>query len=215
MQAQEIGLRLSAAEQKLGQQLIKLAEEIDQVEGYTQPHAILMARLAEELGHNCGLRGSDLVALKFAALAHDLGERVMKRAYLQRAGELSWDERLDLWRHPILGEQAAAQRGLPRQAQLLIRWHHEWWNGLGYPDALAGEAIPIGARILRVVDTYCALIVERPYRLRLAEEEAQRMIADQAGLEFDPAVAQQFLDLIATRQKVWSLGSASGLQTVD
>jgi HD-GYP domain-containing protein (c-di-GMP phosphodiesterase class II) len=215
MQAQEIGLRLSAAEQKLGEQLIKLAEEIDQIEGYRQPHAVLMARLVEELGRECGLRGSDLTALKFAALAHDLGERVMKRTYLQRAGELSWDERLDLWRHPILGEQAAAQRGLPRQAQLLVRWHHEWWNGLGYPDALAGEAIPIGARILRVVDTYCALLVERPYRPPLAEGEAQRMIADQAGLEFDPAVAQQFLDLIATRQKVWSLGSASGLQTVD
>jgi HD-GYP domain-containing protein (c-di-GMP phosphodiesterase class II) len=204
MQAQEASLTLNQAEQTLGEQLVKLAAENDRMEGYTEPHAVLMARWAETLGAHCGLRGADLTALKFAALAHDLGERVMRRDYLLRAGELNWDERLDLWRHPILGEQAASQRGLSRQAQLLIRWHHEWWNGQGYPDALAGEAIPLGARILRLVDSYSALILDRPHRARLDEEAARQVIADQAGLEFDPRLVQAFLDLLPAPERDWA-----------
>lgn len=179
-------------------QLVKLAAETDEAEGYTTPHATVVARLAEDLGRRLGLRGNDLTALRYAALAHDLGERVMKRDYLERRGELAWDERLDLWRHPVLGEQAAAQRELPRQTQLLIRWHHEWWNGQGYPDALAGEAIPLGARILRLADTHNALTSARPYRPRMEEDTAQNIIADSAGLEFDPRVVQAFLEMMKT-----------------
>jgi len=197
-----VSLIFSAAEQTLGNQLLKLAEETDRIEGYTEPHAVLLARLAEMLGERCGLHGSDLTAVKFAALAHDVGERVMKREYLQHRWALTWEERLDLWRHPILGEQAAAQRGLSRQAQLLIRWHHEWWNGFGYPDALAGEAIPLGARIIRVVDSYSALVADRPHRPRLDEEAAQQIIADQAGLEFDPHIVRAFLDLSFVEERL-------------
>ena len=183
------------ARQVVEAQLMELAAEIDQVEGYASPHGAFMARMAEALGTDFGIRDGDLLALKQAALAHDLGERVMKREYFARRGELTWDERFDLWRHPILGEQAAAQRELPRQAQLLIRWHHEWWNGRGYPDNLAGEAIPLGARILRVVDTYSALISDRPYREGFDESVAQQIIADNAGIEFDPRVVKAFLEL--------------------
>ncbi len=76
---QAAGLIFSEAEQALGGQLLKLAEETDRIEGYTEPHAVLMARLAEMLGKHCGLHGSDLTAVMFATLAHDVGERVMKR----------------------------------------------------------------------------------------------------------------------------------------
>lgn len=185
------------AKQVVEAQLAELAGEIDQVEGYTSPHAAFLAGMAGVLGEYFGLRDSDLSSLKQAAFAHDLGERIMKREYFARRGELTWDERFDLWRHPILGEQAAAQRELSRQAQLLIRWHHEWWNGRGYPDNLAGEAIPLGARILRVVDTYSALISDRPYRERFEEASAKQIIADQAGIEFDPRVVTAFLTLSA------------------
>ncbi|HEX4950037.1 MAG TPA: HD domain-containing phosphohydrolase [Blastocatellia bacterium] len=180
--------------------LMELAAEIDLVEEYSAPHGTFIARMAESLGSHFGLRDSDLSALKQAGLAHDLGERVMKREYFGRRGELTWDERFDLWRHPILGEQAAAQRGLPRQAQLLIRWHHEWWNGRGYPDNLAGEAIPLGARILRVVDTYSALISDRPYRERFDEATARQIIADRAGIEFDPQVVKAFLEIVNSQR---------------
>lgn len=190
-------LQFSEAERPLGERLLKLAAETDHIEGYSEPHAVELARLAEKLGERLGLRGLDLSALKFAALAHDLGERTMKRDYLLRAGGLTWEEQLDLWRHPIIGEQAAVDLKLPRLAQLLIRWHHENWNGLGYPDGLAGTEIPLGARILRVVDIYGALCADRPQRGRQAAEQVEQFIADQAGLETDPAVVKEFLALLA------------------
>jgi HD domain len=196
MQTQPAILKLSEAERPLGDRLLKIAVEIDRIEGYSEPHAVMIARLAERLGSLMGLHGTDLTALKYAALLHDIGERVMKRNYLLRPDDLTWEETLDLWRHPILGEQAAGELKLARQVQLLIRWHHEWWNGLGYPDGLAGETIPLGARILRAVDSYCALVSRRPHRRRFDALEAEQIIADLAGIEFDPQVAKKLVALM-------------------
>jgi hypothetical protein len=189
-------LQFPPAEQAIADRLLKIIPEIDRIEGYAQPHAIAVARLAAIMAAQFDLRGHDLTALLLAALGHDLGERVMKRNYLLRVDPLTWEETLDLWRHPILGEQQAAELHLPRQAQLLIRWHHEWWNGEGYPDALAGDAIPLGARILRVVDSWCALTANRPYREAFDPLEAIEMMIDQAGIEFDPLVVQVLLDYL-------------------
>jgi hypothetical protein len=200
MQAQQAILTFDESERSLGGRLLKIAIEIDRIEGYSEPHAIAIAWTAEKIGARMGLHGVDLTALKFAALAHDLGERSMKRDYLLRPRALSWDETLDLWRHPILGEQAAGELKLPRQTQLLIRWHHEWWNGGGYPDGLAGEAIPPGARILRAVDSYFALISDRPHRRRFDRIEADQIVADLAGIEFDPQVVKLLLQVMAEEQ---------------
>jgi putative nucleotidyltransferase with HDIG domain len=197
MQTQPAILKLSEAERPMGDRLLKIAVEIDRIEGYNEPHSVMIARLAERLGSLMGLHGTDLTALKYAALLHDIGERVMKRNYLMRPDDLTWEETLDLWRHPILGEQAASELKLARQVQLLIRWHHEWWNGQGYPDGLAGEMIPLGARILRAVDSYCALVSRRPHRRRYDALEAEQIIADLAGIEFDPQVAKKLVALLA------------------
>ncbi|MFN0109540.1 MAG: HD-GYP domain-containing protein [Blastocatellia bacterium] len=201
MQAQQPPMIFTEAERQAGDRLLKLALETDRVEGYTEPHAVMIARLSETIGQSLGLHGIDLSALKFAALAHDIGERGMRRNYLLSPNALAWEERLDLWRHPILGEQAASEMKLSRQTQLLIRWHHEWWNGQGYPDGLSGEAIPLGARILRVVDTYYSLIAARPYRQAYDLVEAEQVIADLAGIEFDPQVARLLLALVAEERR--------------
>ncbi|HMX26859.1 MAG TPA: HD domain-containing phosphohydrolase, partial [Blastocatellia bacterium] len=111
------------------------------------------------------------------------------------------EQTLDLWRHPIIGEQAAAELNLPRQTQLLIRWHHEWWNGQGYPDGLTGTAIPLGARILRAVDTYCALISRRPHRGNYDLLDAEQILADQAGVELDPQIVKLLLALVVAERK--------------
>src|SRR5215470_10022806 len=200
MQAQQAILAFSEAERTLGDRLLKIALEIDRVEGYSEPHAIAIARMVEKIGARMGLHGIDLTALKFAALAHDLGERAMKRNYLLRPTVLSWEETLDLWRHPILGEQAAGELKLSRQTQLLIRWHHEWWNGGGYPDGLAGEAIPVGARILRAVDSYYSFTSDRPHRQRFDRIEAEQIVADLAGIEFDPQVVKLLLQVLAEEE---------------
>lgn len=220
MQPQQAPFIFAEAERPIGERLLKLALETDRVEGYTEPHAVMIARLAETIGKQLGLHGQDLSALKFAALAHDIGERGMKRNYLLAPNPLSWEQTLDLWRHPILGEQAAADLRLSRQAQLLVRWHHEWWNGQGYPDGLAGTAIPIGARILRAVDSYCALISHRPYREAFGLIDAEQIIADLAGIEFDPLVVKLLLALVIEERKqreadTWSVQSEPDLQYVS
>ena len=212
-QAPQAPLIFADAERPLGERLMKMALETDRIEGYTEPHAVMIARLAETIGRQVGLHGQDLTALKFAALAHDIGERGLKRNYLLQPNALSWEETLDLWRHPILGEQSAAELQLPRQTQLLIRWHQEWWNGQGYPDGLAGASIPAGARILRAVDSYCALISQRPYRQRYELPEAEQIIADLSGIEFDPQIAKLLLAVVVAERRqreaeVWSVPPA-------
>ena len=173
----------------------RLAAAADEFEGYAHPHAERIAALSNELAKQFGLGRADRASLRLAALAHDLGEMAMKRDYIRRDGPLTFEERLDLARHPVIGEQEAARAGADRGAQLLVRWHQEWWNGGGYPDALAREQIPLAARILRVADAYAALTDARPYRPALTEADARRHLTEWAGLEFDPQVVRAFLTL--------------------
>jgi HD-GYP domain-containing protein (c-di-GMP phosphodiesterase class II) len=173
----------------------KLARNTDEFEAYAHPHAARIATLAVEIGKTFGLGAKDLQSLLDAALLHDLGEVTMNRDYLKRAGTLSEEERLDLERHPIIGEQDAAQSGADRAAQLIIRWHHEWWNGCGYPDALRQQEIPLAARILRVADSYASITDARPFRPAKSKEKAREQMAQWAGIEFDPRVVSALLNL--------------------
>jgi HD-GYP domain-containing protein (c-di-GMP phosphodiesterase class II) len=190
-----IQLDFSENERNAGEAFMRLAAAADDFEGYAHPHAARIARLADAVARLFHLAQHDRASLKIGALAHDLGEVVMERDYIKRKGSLTEDERLDLGRHPVIGEQEAARAGADRGAQLLVRWHHEWWNGAGYPDALSREQIPLGARILRVADAYSALTDDRPYRNARTEAEAREHLRQWAGLEFDPRVVRAFLSL--------------------
>jgi hypothetical protein len=189
-------LKLKSNEQTTADSLLKLAHTIDQFEQYTRPHASQIAYLAESIAIRLGISGADLNAIKIAALMHDIGELAMDAPAVRSTGYLDFKYRIELWRHPVIGEQQLAKRGLPRQVQFLVRWHHEWWNGSGYPDMLSGEAIPIGARILRLADSFDALTAWRPFREPFTEEQAIEIIAASAGLEFDPVVVKIFFQLL-------------------
>jgi HD-GYP domain-containing protein (c-di-GMP phosphodiesterase class II) len=190
-----IHLDFAENERVTGEAFMRLAAASDEFEGYAHTHAARIARLADAVAKQFHLAQQDRAALKLAALAHDLGEVAMERDYIKRAGPLTEDERLDLARHPVIGEQEAARAGADRAAQLLVRWHQEWWNGAGYPDALRAEQIPLGARILRVADAYAALTDARPFRPARTESEAREHLVAWAGLEFDPRVVRAFLAL--------------------
>jgi response regulator RpfG family c-di-GMP phosphodiesterase len=190
-----IQTRISNEEGIAREAFARLAAAADEFEGYAHPHAERIAALSSELAKLFGLSGADRASLRLAALAHDLGEMAMKRDYIRRAAPLTFEEKLDLARHPVIGEQEAARAGADRGAQLLVRWHQEWWNGMGYPDALSRENIPLAARILRVADAYAALTDARPYRPALTEVAARQHLSDWAGLEFDPQVVRAFLTL--------------------
>jgi hypothetical protein len=174
----------------------RLADRIDTFEKYTQPHSRLMAALASHLARRFGLSPSDIEAITEAAMLHDIGLYTMSPSYHAQPRPLSFEARLDLWRHPVIGEQQMAKRDSLRHAQLLVRWHHEWWNGSGYPDMLSFEDIPIGARILRAVELYSALLCDRPFRAELNEQEARDALAASAGMECDPYVVSALLSLL-------------------
>lgn len=173
----------------------QLARTTDKFERYDNPHAPRITVIADEVALEFHLARHDRGSLYAAALLHDLGEVAMERDYIQATGALSAEERLDLTRHPVIGEREASRAGADRAAQLLVRWHHEWWNGAGYPDALRREEIPLAARILRAVDSYVALTDARPFRAALTVEAARRELIDRAGIEFDPNVVRVLLSL--------------------
>ena len=173
----------------------QLAKTSDRFEQYEHPHAVRIATIADEIAKLFHLARHDRGSLRVACLLHDLGEVAMERDYIQSSGPLSSDDRIDLSRHPIIGERESSRAGADRAAQLLVRWHHEWWNGLGYPDALRREEIPLAARILRVADSYAALTDARPYRPAMTVGQARREITKRAGIEFDPAVVRAFLSI--------------------
>ena len=174
---------------------LQLAKTVDKFERYEHAHAQRIAVIADEVAHEFHLARHDRGSLYAAALLHDLGEVAMERDYIQATSGLSPDERVDLWRHPVIGEREASRVGADRAAQLLVRWHHEWWNGSGYPDALRREEIPLAARILRVADSYAALTDARPFRPALTVEAARLELMNGAGIEFDPLVVSVFLKL--------------------
>ena len=179
---------------------LRLAAASDQFERYANPHAIRIAAIADEIAKLLHVGGEDRRSLRVAALLHDMGETAMERDYISRAGTLSEEERIDLARHPVIGEQEASRAGASRAAQLLVRWHHEWWNGCGYPDALRGEEIPLAARILRLADSYAALTDARPFRPALTATQARQQIIEWAGIEFDPRIVNLFLSLDRLRE---------------
>ena len=176
--------------------ITKLAGRIDSFERYSQPHSRLMAALAVGLTRRMGFAQADIAAVREAALLHDIGLFAMSPGYCSSPGPLRFDDRVDLWRHPVIGEQQMAKNGATRYAQLLVRWHHERWNGSGYPDSLAFEDIPIGARVLYTVEMYSALISQRPYRNTLTNEEVISKLKASAGVECDPYVVKALLELL-------------------
>lgn len=187
--------KILSQQTNLEERLLKMAALTDEFEGYKNPHAIRLAILADAVAQKLNLASHDRNTLKQAALVHDIGEVVMNRDYIKSDRPLNDDERIDMQRHTVIGEQEAAKRGLDRAVQLLIRWHHEWWNGMGYPDALTREQIPLSARILRVVDTYAALTDYRPFSVPISEYEAKRYLVEWSAVEFDPRIVKAFLSL--------------------
>lgn len=186
---------ITAVESRFDEKLLEISAEMDAFEGYAHAHGLRIANIANAIGKHFNLAAHDRFFMQQAALVHDIGEVVMNRDYVKASRTLTADEILDMQRHPVIGEQETSRRGLSRGVQLLVRWHHEWWNGSGYPDRLEGEQIPLAARILRMSDTFAALTDDRPRRHAMTEPEAKKYLIEGAGIEFDPKVVMAFLSI--------------------
>jgi len=152
--------------------------------------------LAVTVGRGLGLAGEELRGLGYGARLHDLGKLAIDDAILHKSGPLADDEWAAVREHPTAG--ASVLEAIPglEEAAVVVRFHHERWDGAGYPHGLRRDEIPVGARIVAVCDAYCAMIEERPYRDPLAPDAALAELERAAGSQFDPDVVEAFLQLI-------------------
>jgi putative nucleotidyltransferase with HDIG domain len=141
---------------------------------------------------------AQLQALEAASLLHDLGKIAIPEHILNKPGRLTDAEYSRMKEHAAIGAQILTGIEFPYPVVPIVRHHHENWAGTGYPDGLAGEAIPAGARILAVVDCYDALTSDRPYRPRLPRDEALQILIDRRGTIYDPRVVDAFVALEPT-----------------
>lgn len=167
----------------------------------TSAHCERVATNAWRLGRALGLPRAEREALYWAGYLHDVGKLATPTHILSKPGRLTPDEFRVVQQHTVRGE-ALLLAVSPSFARLAegVRHHHERWDGAGYPDGLAGTAIPLFGRILGVVDVFEALTSDRPYRPALGETFAAQVIREGAGSHFDPAIASAFLDLLAADQ---------------
>ena len=178
------------------QTVVALAAALEAKDTYTADHADTIARMAVAVGRELSLSEPELRRVEYAALLHDVGKIAVSPEILDKPGPLSPEEREVLTRHTLIGAQIIGRIDYLRPLAPLVRAAHERWDGHGYPDGLAGDAIPLESRIAFACDALHAMTSDRPYRARLSDEEALMELAANAGSQFDPAV-------IAALLKVW------------
>ncbi|MFZ0040742.1 MAG: HD-GYP domain-containing protein [Solirubrobacteraceae bacterium] len=169
-----------------------LSNAVEARDAYTGKHAERVAAYGIEIARALGLPRPDAPEMEFGFLLHDVGKVAVPDAILYKPGPLTAEERALMARHPVVGAEIVGGIEFLSDAAKVVRSHHERWDGTGYPDGLAGEEIPIAARVFAVADVLDALITDRPYRPGLALPEARAMIVDGAGTQFDPSVVQAF-----------------------
>lgn len=178
--------------------ILALATAIEAKDPYTEGHVDRVASYALILGRETGLAPWELQLLRKAAILHDVGKIGVNESILLKPGSLSADEFNHMKSHTVIGERICRPLQQDRLILEVIRHHHERYDGKGYPDGLAGEGIPIAARIMAVVDAYDALTSDRPYRGRLSQEQAVQILKQETGKQFDPKIATVFVSMLET-----------------
>jgi diguanylate cyclase (GGDEF)-like protein len=186
--------------------------------GRSQPHAFLLealadrdpdlrahvrsvSSLAESVGRELGLDDERLEQLTLAAELHDIGKLAIPEDVLRKPGPLTDTERLLMQQHTIVGQRILGAVPTLQVVGTIVRSTHEWWNGEGYADGLAGEAIPLAARIIAVCDAFEAMVSDRPYAAPKTTDEALEELARCAGTQFDPSVVEMFSAVLPSHNR--------------
>ncbi len=175
-----------------------LAGAIEAKDHYTRGHSDRVTHYARLTAEAMGLTGDEVDLVVRAAILHDVGKIGVPEAVLNKPGRLTDEEFAAIQRHPGVGAEIVREIGAMAETLAVIRAHHERFDGRGYPDRVAGDQIPLAARILAVADTFDAMTSDRPYRPGLPPAVAFEEIARCAGSQFDPAVTRVFLAGVAT-----------------
>ena len=180
--------------------LVELSRAIESRDPYTRGHSARVTALAEAVARWIGWSEEQLRTLEVGGPLHDIGKLSVPTGILRKPGPLTPDEREEIRAHPEAGARLIEAIESARCALPYVLYHHERWDGGGYPHRLAGAAIPIEARVLAIADAFDAMTSQRPYRRALADEQALAEVDRCTGTQFDPEVARAFLE-------VWGTGS--------
>jgi HD-GYP domain-containing protein (c-di-GMP phosphodiesterase class II) len=171
-----------------------LAEAVDKRDPFTSRHSRRVMEISVDIGRVMRLNEAEMEAIEWGGLLHDVGKIGVPDHVLLKADKLTKDERAIMNAHPVLGAQIIAPVVKLAPELPIIRHHHEWYNGSGYPDRLIGEEIPKLARLLHVADAFEAMTAQRPYRMKpLSIEQALGELRKFAGVQFDPQVVDAFV----------------------
>jgi len=185
-----------------------LAGAVEAKDASTNAHCERLARLAAGIGRRASFDDLEQEALAYGALLHDVGKIGIPEAILHKPGQLNAQEWTVLRRHPEIGERICRPLGSSSRFLPIVRHHHERWDGGGYPDGLAGELIPVGARIVGVVDAFDAMTHDRPYRAARSTGDALDEIRREAGRQFDPGLASLFIENVEAMDTLDEIPSA-------
>ncbi|NOX89237.1 MAG: response regulator [Calditrichaeota bacterium] len=191
-------LRESMSELENAEQVIfSLAKAVEAKDKYTEGHCNRLANLAESMGRFLQLPENDIVILKRGGILHDIGKIAIRDSILLKPGSLTKDEFDIVKQHPVIGENICSPLKTLRPVLPVIRFHHERFDGSGYPEGLQGNNIPLHARIIGLVDCYDSLTTKRPYRAALSKEEALEICEKETkkGL-WDPEIFETLKSLL-------------------
>ena len=172
-----------------------LAAAIEAKDPYTRGHCDRVSRISKAIAMRIGLSSEDVKDLELAAMLHDVGKIGVRAKILTKAGRLNETESENMQRHPEIGARILSSLSSLGSVGVYVRHHHEHFDGSGYPAGLAGDEIPLPARIIHIVDAYDAMTTTRSYSSAVPHEEALRRIVACKGSQFDPALVEVLLDL--------------------
>jgi putative two-component system response regulator len=175
--------------------IFSMARWVEIKDPYTEGHLRRIAGYSAQVAEALGLPPSMVRTVRYAGVLHDIGKIGVRESILRKPGPLDAAEQAELRRHAEHGAAIIAPMRFASEVAPIILSHHEHWDGRGYPRGLEREAIPIGARIIAVVDAWDAMTTDRPYRPSLGETEAVRRLSRGSGVQWDPRVVETFLAL--------------------
>jgi len=173
-----------------------LAKTIDVKDSYTFEHAERSKRYARQISRELGLPEALIQLIEYASLLHDIGKIGIDNSILEKPGKLTQEERKSIEKHPEIGSKIVEPIAILSSIAPIILYHQEWYNGQGYPEGLKNEEIPLGARIVAVLDAYDAMTYNRPYRKAMKKSEAIEELKRGSGTQFDPQIVDVFLKIL-------------------
>ncbi len=188
--------------------IFALARTVEARDAYTKDHLQRLALYATAIGERLGLPETELTALRYGALLHDVGKIGIDGTIIRKDGPLTPAEYRLMQQHTLIGERIVAPLRMAARVGPIVRGHHERWDGQGYPDGLVGEDIPLGARIVAVVDAFDAMTTQRSYNQVLTTDEALQRLWNGSGTIWDVRIVAHFAEWIALQPQLMILEQA-------